>query len=215
MPPCGRSFAIISSVSKGYDQSRVFDLEEIAVQHLVRWSCVLLVVSMLAASFVGCSAKSPEEKVAQLRSLYKARLNGFIVREEPVGGVDEVVETEISAEEPVVEEIAAEEMAAEEALEALEPVPVVQEVMLDILIQHDSAEMLPGLTVDISMVDGQGNDKGHWRVWFDTSDIVKATPTQFTHILEDVGYVEGDGFFVEVRQPIPASEYGDYKEFSP
>jgi hypothetical protein len=168
----------------------------------------LLVASVLAGGLVACSPKSPEEKVAQVRSLYKARLNGFIVREEPVGGVEEVVVTEISAEEQV------EEVIEEEALESFEPVPVVQEVLMDILIQHDSAEKLSGLTVDISMVDGQGNDKGHWQVWFDTADIPKATPTQFTHILEDIGYVEGDGFFVEVRQPVPASEYGDYKEFS-
>lgn len=185
------------------------------MQHLVRWGCVLVVVSMLAAGLVGCSAKSPEEEVAQLRSLYKARLNGFIVREEPVGGVEEFVETEISAEEPAAEEVAAEEMAEEEGLETLEPVPVVQKVMLDILIQHDSDEKLPGVTVDISMVDGQGNDKGYWQVWFDTADIPKANPTQFTHILEDAGYVEGDGFSAEVRQSIPASEFGDYKEFAP
>ncbi|TNF71954.1 MAG: hypothetical protein EP299_10550 [Acidobacteria bacterium] len=182
------------------------------MQHLVRWSCFLLVVSILAGGLVACSPKSPEEKVAQTRSLYKARLNGFIVREEPVGGVEEFVETEISAEEPADEVI--EEVTEEEIREELEPVPVVQKVLLDILIQHDSPEKLPGLTVDISMVDAQGNDKGHWRVWFDTANIVKATPTQFTHVLEDIGYVEGDGFFVEVRQPIPASEYGDYKEFS-
>jgi hypothetical protein len=166
----------------------------------------------LAGGLVACSPKSPEEKVAQTRSLYKARLNGFIVREEPVGGVEEVVETGFSAEEPAAE--MAEEVAEGEAAEPFEPVPVVQRVLLDILVQHDSHEKLPGLTVEISMVDAQGNDKGHWRVWFDTADIVQATPTQFTHVLEDIGYVEGDGFFVEVRQPIPASEYGDYKEFS-
>lgn len=179
------------------------------MQHLVRWGWVLLVASILAGGLVGCSPKSPEEKVAQVRSFYKAKLNGFIVREEPVGGVEEVVVTEVSAEEQ------AEEVTAEEGLESFEPVPLVQKVLMDILIQHRSAEKLPGLTVDISMVDGQGNEKGHWRVWFDTADIPKATPTQFTHILEDIGYVEGDGFFAEVRQPVPASEYGDYKEFSP
>jgi hypothetical protein len=120
---------------------------------------------MLAAGLVGCSAKSPEEKVAQVRSLYKARLNGFIVREEPAGEVEEFVETEISADEPAAEEVAAEEMAEEEGLETLEPVPVIQKVMLDILIQHDSDEKLPGVTVDISMVDGQGNDKGYYGRW--------------------------------------------------
>ena len=51
------------------------------------------------------------------------------------------------------------------------------------------------------MVDSAEKEKGHWRVWFDTSEITKATVTQFTHILEDVGYEEGDGFFVEVRHP--------------
>jgi hypothetical protein len=183
------------------------------VQHLVRWSCVLFVASIMAGGLVACSPKSPEEKVAQLRSLYKARLNGFIVREEPVGGVEEVLGTEEFAAEQAAE--VTEEMVEEETLESFEPVAVVQEVMMDILIQHDSDEKLPGLTVEISMADSQGNEKGHWRVWFDTAGIVKATPTQFTHVLEDIGYVEGDGFFVDVRQSIPPSEYGDYKEFSP
>lgn len=178
------------------------------MQHSVRRGFVLFVISLLAIGLAACGAKSPEERVAQIRSLYKARLNGFIVREEPVEGVEEVVETEISADEQAAEEVEV------EALESLEAVPVVQKVLLDILVQHDSNERLPGVTVDISMVDGQGNEKGHWLLWLETADIAKATPTQFTHVLEDVGYVEGDGFFVEVRQPIPESEYPDYKEFS-
>ena len=69
--------------------------------------------------------------------------------------------------------------------------------------------------VDISMVDAGEQEKNHWRVWFDTADIEKANVTQFTHILEDVSYEEGDGFFVEVRHPVPEEERGDYREFSP
>jgi len=38
--------------------------------------------------------------------------------------------------------------------------------------------------------------------------------TQFTHILEDVSYEEGDGFFAEVRQGIPEEEWSEYKEFA-
>ena len=87
-------------------------------------------------------------------------------------------------------------------------------ILLDILIKHDSPEMLPGITVDISMADGDGNPKGAWRVWFDTSAVRKANITPYSHVLEDVPYVEGDGFFAEVRHPVPPEERGEYQEFS-
>ena len=168
--------------------------------------CTLLI----ASTIVGCAPKSPEEQVAQIRSLYSARLNGFILEEEPV--VTEVPELE------AVEIVEGEEPPAEEAVEAaVEPIietEVNQRVRLDILIQHRSDERLPGVTVDISMVDANQTEKGHWRVWFDTAEVTKATVTQFTHILEDVGYEEGDGFYVEIRQPIPAEERSEYREFS-
>jgi hypothetical protein len=101
-----------------------------------------------------------------------------------------------------------------EVVEELAAVEVREKVRLDILIQHRSAEKLPGITLDISMVDSAEVEKGHWQVWFDTSEVTKATVTQFTHMLEEVGYEEGDGFFVEVRHPIPVEERGDYREFS-
>ena len=93
-------------------------------------------------------------------------------------------------------------------------IEVKQSVRLDILIQHRSEERLPGITVDVSMVDPNQQEKGHWRVWFDTSEVTEATVTQFTHILEDVGYEEGDGFYVEVRHPVPPEERSEYREFS-
>jgi len=99
-------------------------------------------------------------------------------------------------------------------MDEVDEIEVFEKVRLDILIQHRSREKLPGLTLDISMVDSAEMEKGHWRVWFDTSDVTKATVTQFTHILEEVGYEEGDGFFVEVRHPIPVEERGDYREFA-
>ena len=160
----------------------------------------------------GCGPKSPEEKVAQMRGLYSARLNGFILEEEPV--MAEVAEVpELEAVE-IVDDGTVDGVDPTAAEDELAVVEVVQKVRLDILIQHRSDENLPGITVDISMVDSAEVEKGHWRVWFDTSNVTKATVTQFTHILEDVGYEEGDGFFVEVRHPIPVEERGDYREFS-
>ncbi|MFQ5349884.1 MAG: hypothetical protein ACE5EG_05510 [Thermoanaerobaculia bacterium] len=157
-----------------------------------------------------CSGGSPEEKVARLRGMYSARLNGFLVQQPP------------AAEPEMLDEEGAEPMEAEvepmegegEMVEPMEMLPANPNIMLDILIQHDSPEILPGITVDISMADGAGNEKGSWRVWFDTSKMKKANVTQYTHVLEDVPYEEGDGFFAEVRHPVPVEERGEYSEFS-
>ncbi len=161
-----------------------------------------VLIAGLVLVLAGCEAKSPEEKVASLRARYKAQMNGFVVQEEPV--VMEVAE--VAADGPGA--------APEAPAEPLEPV-VRQKVLLDILVQHDSNERLPGVTLDISMVDAAKNEKGHWRLWVDTSKLQKATKTQLSHVLEDVDYVEGDGFSVEVRHPVPPAERGEYKEFAP
>jgi hypothetical protein len=165
-------------------------------------------ILLVGVTALGCAQKSPEEKVAELRSYYSARLNGFILEEEPL--VAEVPEPDALAE---VEDEVEETLAEEAPTEPMGEVEVEQKVRLDILIQHRSEERLPGITVDISMVDSDQVEKNHWRVWFDTSEVPKATVTQFTHILEDVGYEEGDGFFLEVRHPIPVEERGEYREF--
>ena len=167
---------------------------------------LILLVGVLVSS---CAPKSAEEKVAELRSFYSARLNGFILEEEPmITEVPELAAIEVTDEgtEAVVVE--------EEDIAPMADIEVAQKVRLDVLIQHRSHERLPGITVDISMVDSSQVEKGHWRVWFDTSEVVKATMTQFTHVLEDVGYEEGDGFFLEVRHPVPVEERGEYREFS-
>lgn len=181
-------------------------------RYLVLWS----VVVAMSISTLGCAPKSPEEKIAELRSFYSARLNGFIVEEEPiVAEMEWAADVEIQEEAPEAEPEVEADSELETDLEvAPEPLAVRQSVRLDILIQHRASERLPGITVEISMADAAGNEKGHWRVWFDTSDVEKATVTQFTHILEDVGYEEGDGFLVEVRHPVPEQERGEYREFA-
>ena len=177
------------------------------MSHPRRWSIVCAAVLFLGLALTACGPSSPAEKTAQTRSLYKARLNGFVVEEEPI------IEAPIGEIEVPAEEVEAVEETLEEQAD-FEPVAISQRVLLDILIQHDSNEKLPGVTVDISMAAADGQEKDHWRVWFDTSDIEKANVTQFTHILEDVSYEEGDGFFAEVRQGIPEEERSEYKEFA-
>ena len=168
------------------------------------YACSLVVLATGLA--LGCAGKSPEEKVAGIRALYSARLNGFIIEEEPLPVAE--VEIEESADAEVLEE----EVLEEEVM--IEPTPIRQQARLDILILHDSYELLPGVTVDISMANSAGDEKNHWRAWFDTSAVGKASVTQFTHVLEDISYEEGDGFFAEVRNPIPVDERKEYREFS-
>ena len=177
----------------------------------------IAVAAIAIGVLAGCSARSPEDKIEAIRGRYTAELNGFFVRQESVAPV---MMDEETAEGEATEMVAGDEgempaadEGAEMVAEELEPVSLVQDVTLDILVRHESFENLPGITVDILMQDAAGQEKGHWMVWADTEGLEKGTHHQFTHVLEGVPYEEGDGFFVEVRTPIPADQRGDYPEF--
>ena len=188
-------------------------MNRLTTVRIVLCCCALLLV------LTACGGGSPEEKVSRLRGMYSARLNGFLVQQpEPVMpemGAEEGAEGEEPGAEPAGEPAEGEgdgEMPEGEMVE--ETPPANPNILLDILVQHDSPEILPGITVDVSMADADGNEKGAWRVFFDTSKVLKANVTPYSHVLEDVPYVEGDGFFAEVRHPVPPEERGEYQEFS-
>lgn len=186
---------------------------------------VLTFAVAAAVAGVGCSQKSPEERVAEIRSRYLAEVNqgGFYVEQVPVDSqemLEEVMGEGGSAEEAGESEAVegAEEMAgdldAEGEGEGLAREPVRQQVVLDILVRHDSNQKLPGITVDIVQVGADDVEKGKWLLWVDTAGLEKGTIEQVRHVIEDVDYTEGDRFSVEVRHPIPAAERGEYREFS-
>jgi hypothetical protein len=89
-----------------------------------------------------------------------------------------------------------------------------QQVVLDVLVGWDGGEALPGLTLDISMADATGKEKAHRRVFADVSKVDRGG-AQISLVLDELPYLAGDGFFVEVRTPVPAAERGDYREFAP
>ena len=174
---------------------------------------IRVLVTLIAAVAVlgACQQATPEEKVASLRAYYSANANGFVVEEVPV--VAETVEGEETLAADGEGEADAEDAEVGEEM-AAEPIPVTQKVYLDFIVQHDASEKLPGITVDITMVDAQETEKHRWLHWVDTSNLAKATQIQLTYVIEDSDYVEGDMFSVEVRTPVPAAERGDYREFS-
>lgn len=174
--------------------------------------CALAALAVLGLAAVGltaCGPSDPQERVAELRGRYTAELNSFSVQEvplepEPLPGEEGEMEGE---------EAAAEEAAGGEG-EGMEPVPVRKDALLDILIQNRANEPLPGLTLDVTLVDADKNEKARYRPYMDTSGLLKGRGESFIHRVEDVPYEPGDGFHVEVRHPIPAAERGEYREFS-
>lgn len=151
----------------------------------------------------GCRQESNAERVSRLRSGYTATLNGFVVQQEPM-----------SASETATDSGQSSSSKGSDESEAAAQVPVQQNVMLDILIRNDNDERLPGITLDVSQADSEHKEKANWKIWVDTSEIGRGPGTQLSYVLKDVDYVEGDGFNVEVRHPVPVAERGKYREFS-
>jgi hypothetical protein len=168
------------------------------------WALVLL----------GCAGQSPGDEVAERRARYTATLNGFLVRQEPLPAALPVAgEAPSAAGEAGITAGAAE--TEDEALEALVAAPPESsDVLLDIVVQHDSREKLAGITLEVGLVDAGKREKEHYRIWVDTSQIERGPGTQVSYLLEDVPYEEGDGFFVEVRADVPPPERGLYREFA-
>ncbi len=86
-----------------------------------------------------------------------------------------------------------------------------QQIVLDVLVAGGSKPPLPGLTLDVSMAGADGVEKARRRVWVETAS-VGVSGEQRAILFDDLDYQPGDGFWVEVRSPIPVAERGDYRE---
>lgn len=161
----------------------------------IAWGAALAGLLALAA----CAPKSHEEQVEALRAHYTASLNGFIVKETPLDDA----------------EAAAGGTPATDG-EDFEPAPleVRKDLLLDLLIVHDTDERLPGVTVDVEMADPAGVEKARWRVWVDTAGLAKATHKQVSHEIADVDYEEGDMLYAEVLAHVPEADRPAYREFA-
>jgi hypothetical protein len=179
-----------------------------------RGSRVAVMVAAIVAVLVsvGCQKKSPEERVAEVRSRYDAQLNGWIVKEEPAAteaGESMEGEGEGSAMEEPEPAAVSGDMAQEETGQGPQP----RDIILDIIVRHTAEKNLPFITLDVTQADAEHHEKATYRIKVDTSDVYRGQTAQINHVLEDIPFVEGDVFSVEVRKPIPASERGEYEEF--
>lgn len=149
-------------------------------------------VGLLGALFLACGPSA--EDIAEARARYVAALDGFVVRQEPVAGVD-------ASGAPRLEQLW-------------------QDVALDLIVRRgrrepseESPEGLPGITLDVDQIGAAGTSRRHWRLWIDTAGLAPGGELRSERVLEDVEYAPGDGFRVEVRRSVPAAERAQYAEW--
>jgi len=138
---------------------------------------------------LGLLACGPDaEDIAAARTRYGVVLDGFVVRQDPLPGIGPG-----------------------------EPPRLAQEVALDLRIRREpseeSADGLPGVTVDVDQVDAAGRSRRHWRIWIETAGLASGGERRAAQVLEGVDYAPGDGFRVEVRRSVPAAERAKYSEW--
>lgn len=180
----------------------------------------LIAACGLAFLAVACAEQSPEEKVEAQRRLYSAELTTFVVMQEPapepepMEGEDGEDDLAAAGADEGTEDDAGEGEGDEMDMMEPEPTgPVLRSVLLDILVQNTGSTSLPGITVDVSQVDSAMNPKGSWKLFLELPSLAHGSSEQVSQVLEDVDFVEGDLFAVEVRGPIPPSEQSEYAEF--
>jgi hypothetical protein len=160
----------------------------------LRRALVCLAASAGAAALAGgaCAPRQgPADRVERLRAGYTAEVTGFVV------------------DQPAAEAAATGEGEAE----LVAPQPPVSDVELDLSIRQDGPERLSGLTLEVALLDPAGQEKAHYRIWVDTPALQPGASGPLRYRLEDVPYVAGDRFAVEVRRQVPPGERGMYKEF--
>lgn len=176
----------------------------------------LAVAACLITPFLLVSC-APQD-VNELRGSYTAELRGWIAKEQPAAVVDEV---QTVSDQETEDEAGAQEEAAEDEVKVSQ-VPASKDVLLDIVLRHEGAGKLPGITLDVyqletapeegEQVDPTDSPKDHWRIYVDTSDLV--LEKRVTHTLEDVDVEDDDGFALMIRSSVPPEEQSEYKEFA-
>lgn len=163
------------------------------------WICAVAALSLLVA----CGPElTPEEEIDLARSHFEVQLTSWTVIQEPAAP-DQSAEEEVSADGG---EVSADSVA--------EPIEVVTEILLDILVSMDVDDPgLEGVTIDLTQVDSEMNEKARYTLWIEKPSTSRATGSQLARTLEDVDYAPGDMFHVEVRVPVPADQRSEYREF--
>ncbi len=184
----------------------------------------VLLFALLMLSIASCGRTDPGERVAAIRGQYSVSLEGFAVdrpgpavdrasEPDPSDGVSVSAEASATAEATATAaEASGEEGDAEDELD--EPGPRPAEVMLQLLVRFSGEDPLPGVTVEVTQADREGEQQPPTLHWIETAGIGQGELRQVDLALEGVPYEEGDAFSVTLRPNIPAEDRGQYREFA-
>ena len=132
------------------------------------------------------ACQSPEDKVAAWRKGYQVSLNAWLLKE--------------GAAAPATEPPAA--------------APRSVEVIFDLLVTHQQAENLPGITLDVSHADPFGKEKRTWRRYLEVPEMIKGKSAQLSFTEKVDNFVEGDTFSVILEKNVAPADRGAYREFA-
>lgn len=191
-------------------------------RRLSSWLVSSLALGSLIA-LVACQPSDPAAQVAKARGDYQVKLNSFLVMEPEV---PEVVEPELDpatdtggmAVSGAVAAVAAE--TAEEAEEGGEEAipeevgPRTSTVLFDLVVRFEGSDPLPGVTVEISHVDAERNEKELRFHYLETGEIRRGGSQQIELVLEGFEIEEGDAFSVDLQSFVAPEDYGRYREFA-
>ena len=182
----------------------------------------------------GCTPKSPEEKIAEIRAQYTVELNAWSVQEPApmadhmMAGEDHMMageegepmegEAEPAADMADTTDMAADmaDMAGEtegeggDMMGMAEPEP--KDILFDLVILFKGDKALGGITVNITQADANQQEKKLVRHYVETPKIVKGQTIQADFVLGGFVVEEGDVFAASVEPGIPA-DLSEFQEF--
>lgn len=178
---------------------------------------VLLALTFSAA---GCMETDPEDEALAGRAQYSVSLLSYTVDGHSVSLQESPAPAEAGASASSA--MAAGEataVASEAAAEGEEGMPTDEGprstgVLLDLLIQFQGESPLPGITVDVDLVDAGGTIKDTYHEWVETSGFRSGDERQVELQLEADEFEDGDQFSVEWEAFVPAEDRGEYREFA-
>lgn len=170
----------------------------------------LSLVGLLSLLFAlaACAPADPQARVAESRAKYEVKLNGWLQRPVEEG---QAAEAAAGASEQAAS--SADPGAASQEAALAKPDPRQIKVLMDLLVTFTGRKPLPGITVDISHADADGNEKAHRQHYVALAGMHRGAPQQVEVELDGWDLEDGDQFSVEVRQDIPEAERGAYREF--
>lgn len=168
----------------------------------------------------GCMETDPDDEALAGRALYSVSLLSYTVDGHSVALMEspDPAEAGAAASSSMAGAEAA-AVASEEAAEGEEGMPPDQGprntgVLLDLLVRFRGETPLPGITVDVDLVDAGGTIKETYHEWVETRGFQSGDERQVELRLEADEFEDGDQFSVEWEAFVPPEDRGEYREFA-